>query len=310
MQLSQDFTLALETDSAEAFEQALVKFKRLKEVKANGKIEIGFLTKTIKPIGLGVGERLALSTGKKRLAWLGRLATDDKAAARCLACYVLGEVGKQEPVSIVKIAHRLAADDRGEVRECLANAFDDQVGPTQPDFVYDLMAQWVTDSSPNVRRCTTNALLRIGIRTPRRVLTLMEKLRHDESEYVRKNVAFCLQQIAKEKHPSLGKGNADNPDVMLITLAYWVKDANRHNRWIVATTLGNVWAKNRMAQVLALLRTLAGDEDKLVRTAVATALRVLAKYDDKAVRATASHWQKDSDERVRQIGERVLKKID
>jgi 3-methyladenine DNA glycosylase AlkC len=309
MQLVQDFQLAIESDSMEALELALARFKRLKEVKANGKIEIGFLIKTIKPIGLAAGEKLAAANEKKRSAWLGRLATDEKAAVRSLACYVLGEIGKAEPASIIKIAHRLAADDRWEVRECIANTFDDQIGLTQPEFVYDLMVQWATDPSPNVRRCTTNALMRIGIRTPRKVIAVMEKLRHDESEYVRKNVAFCLQQIAKEKHPILGKGNADNPDVMLMTLAYWVKDANRHNRWIVATTLGNVWAETRLARVLALLRTLANDEDKLVRNAVASSLRVLAKYDAEAVKATAAHWAQDSDERVRQIGERALKKI-
>jgi 3-methyladenine DNA glycosylase AlkC len=310
MQLLPDFLLALATDSGAAFDSALLAFKKLKEVKANGKIEIGFLIKVIKPLGLGVGERLAVSNGKTRSVWLGRLATDEKAAARCLACYVLGEVGKGEPSSIIKIAHRLAADERWEVRECLANAFDDQIGLAQPEFVYDLMAGWVADPSPNVRRCPTNALMRIGIRTPRRVIALMEKLRHDESEYVRKNVAFCLQQIAKEKHPILGKGNPDNPEVILATLGDWAQDVNPHNRWIVATTLGNVWAKNRMAQALTLLRLLADDEDKRVRTAVTSSLRDLAKHDSPAVAATATAWAQDSAERVREIGERVLRKID
>jgi 3-methyladenine DNA glycosylase AlkC len=221
----------------------------------------------------------------------------------------MGETGKRGPTSIVAIAHKLAADDRWEVRECIANAFDDQVGIEQPEFVYDLMRQWVTDPSPNVRRCTTNALMRYGIRQPKRVITLMEQLRHDESEYVRKNVAFCLQQIAKDKHPILGKGNPDNPDVMLNALKYWLKDTNKYNRWIIATTLGNVWAKDRLEPALDLLHSLAADEDRFVHNAAASSLRDLAKYGPEQALAAAQAWAKDANETVRLVGEKVLKKL-
>ncbi|MEK6574043.1 MAG: HEAT repeat domain-containing protein, partial [Chloroflexota bacterium] len=256
------------------------------------------------------GERLAESDEKVRARWLKRLATDEKAAARCMACFVLGEIGRVAPSSIADPAHKLAADDRWEVRECIANAFDDQIGVAQPELVYDLMRRWVADSSPNVRRVPTNALMRYGIKQPRKVIALMDKLRRDESEYVRKNVKFCLQQIAKEKHPVLGTGNPDNPDVMLATLREWAKDTSKHNRWIVAGALGNVWARGRAPQAIAILRTLAADEDKLVRGAVSTAMRVLAKYDGDAVTAAARQWAHDADENVRQTGEHVLKKLD
>jgi 3-methyladenine DNA glycosylase AlkC len=309
MTLLPAFLAALEGDSSDALEGALIAFCKLPEVKANGKIEIGFLLRTIKPLGLGIGERLAQATAKPRERWLKRLATHEKAAVRCLACYVLGELGKVGPTGIIATAHKLAADDRWEVRECIANAFDDQIGLAQPEFAYELMRQWVTDPSPNVRRCTTNALMRYGIIHPKRVITLMEQLRHDESEYVRKNVAFCLQQIAKEKHPILGKGHADNPDVMLTTLKYWIKDTNHHNRWIVATTLGNVWAKQRLEPAFELLHTLAADEDRLVRNAAASSLRDLAKYGPEEARAAAQAWATDSNETVRLVGEKVLKKL-
>src|SRR5262245_15602671 len=233
-----DFIAAADSEALEVLDAALAGFKRLKEVKGNGPVEIGFLTKTIKPIGLALGARMAGWDGKRRSGWLKRLATDEKAAARCLACFVLGEVGKADPESIVPIAYKLAKDDRWAVRECIANAFDDQIGLAHPEFVYDLMRQWVADSSPNVRRVPTNALMRYGIRNPRKVIALMDRLRHDESEYVRKNVKFCLQQIAKEKHPVLGAGHPDNPDLMLKTLGDWARDPDKNNRWIVANTLG------------------------------------------------------------------------
>lgn len=309
MQLLQDFIAAADAESFEAFEAALGKFKLLKEVKGNGKVEIGPTVKVIKPIGAAVGERLAASNEKVRARWLKRLATDERAAVRCMACFVLGEIGRVAPSSIVDAAHKLAADDRWEVRECIANAFDDQIGLAQPEFVYELMRLWVADPSPNVRRVPTNALMRYGIKQPRKVIALMDKLRRDESEYVRKNVKFCLQQIAKEKHPVLGAGNPDNPDVMLATLREWAKDTDRHNRWIVAAALGNVWARGRVPQAIAILMTLAADEDKWVRGAVSASMRDLAKYDADAVTAAAEQWANATNENVRQIGERVLKKI-
>lgn len=300
-----DFIAAVDADSPEP---ALAVFKKLKEVKANGPVEIGFVAKKVKPIGIAVGERLAADS-KRRMRWLKRLASDDKAATRCLACVVLGEIGKVDPDSIVATAHKLAADDRWEVRECIANAFDDQIGLKQPEFVYNLMRQWVADPSPNVRRIPTNALMRYGIKQPRKVIALMDQLRHDESEYVRKNVKFCLQQIAKEKHPILGAGNADNPDVMLATLAVWANDTNKHNRWIVAGTLGNVWARGRVPQAIQILLTLAADDDRLVRGAVTASMRDLAKFDADAVTAAAQRWASDADPNVQQTGRLALKKL-
>ncbi len=306
--LLSDFIAAVDSESLDSFEAALRAFKKLKEVKANDNVEISFVVKTIKPIGLAVGERLAAKP-KSRMAWLKKLVADDKAATRCLACIVLGEIGKAAPDSVVATAHKLATDSRWEVRECIANAFDDQIGLTQPEFVYNLMKQWVADPSPNTRRVPTNALMRYGIKQPRKVIALMDKLRRDESEYVRKNVKFCLQQIAKEKHPILGPGQADNPDVMLATLTEWAKDTNKHNRWIVAGTLGNVWAKGRVLQAINILATLAADDDKLVRGAVATATRELAKFDAEVVTAAANAWAADSNPNVQQTGALVLKKL-
>ncbi len=281
--------------------------KAAPEVEADAPIGPALMFRTILPLGKEHGASIALRADAIDI--VGRLAADEKAAVRALACVVLGEIGQVAPQSVVTVAHRLAADERWEVREAIANALDDQVGRIQPEFVYELMSQWVHDPDPNVRRAPTNALMRYGIRQPRKVIVLMKELLHDDSEYVRKNVAFCLQQIAKTKHPILGAGNADNPDVMLETLQGWSKDPDWRARWIIAQTLGNVWAKDRIAQALKLLKELAADGNKRVQTAVAGSLKELARKNPDDVRQAVHKWSKDKNANVRAVAEKAIEKL-
>jgi len=277
------------------------------EIEADGPIGPGMMFKTIAPMGKEFGASIAQRADA--VATVERLAADEKAAVRALACVVLGEVGQVTPQSIVDVAHRLAADERWEVREAIANAFDDQVGRTQPEFVYELMARWVHDPDANVRRVPTNALMRYGIRQPRKVIALMKELLHDDSEYVRKNVAFCLQQIAKVKHPILGAGNADNPDVMLETLREWSADTDWRTRWIMAQTLGNVWAKDHVADALKLLKKLAADGNRRVQTAVVGSLKELARKNPDEVKQAVTQWGKDRNANVRAVAEKASRAL-
>jgi 3-methyladenine DNA glycosylase AlkC len=277
------------------------------EVKANGPIGPALMFKTIAPLGKKIGASIA--SRADAVAVVEQLAADEKAAIRALACVVLGEVGQVAPQGIVDVAHRLAADERWEVREAIANAFDDQVWRAQPEFVYELMAKWVRDPDANVRRVPTNALMRYGIRQPRKVIVLMKELLHDDSEYVRKNVAFCLQQIAKVKHPILGAGNADNPDVMLATLREWSADTDWRTRWIIARTLGNVWAKDHVTDALKLLKKLAADGNKRVQTAVVGSLKELARKNPDAVKQAVTPWSEDKNANVRAVAEKASRAL-
>jgi 3-methyladenine DNA glycosylase AlkC len=273
------------------------------EIEADGPIGPTLMFKTIAPLGKEIGA--AVAQRRDALTVLNRLAADDKAAVRALACVILGEVGQVAPENITEVAHHLAADERWEVREAIANAFDDQVCRTQAEFVYGLMAQWVHDADANVRRVPTNALMRYGIHQPRKVIALMKVLLHDDSEYVRKNVAFCLQQIAKVKHPILGTGNADNPDVMLETLQEWSDDPDWRARWIIAQTLGNVWAKDHVAEACRLLKKLAADGNKRVQTAIVGALKELARKNPDVVKQVVSRWSQDKNANVRAAAARA-----
>ncbi len=73
------------------------------------------------------------------------------------------------------------------------------------------MSRWVHDPDENVRRVPTNALMRYGRRHPEQVVGLMGALLHDDSAYVRKNVAFCLGIMGLE-HFRILVPNARNWD--------------------------------------------------------------------------------------------------
>jgi 3-methyladenine DNA glycosylase AlkC len=286
---------------------ATKQLKAVFEVGADAPIGPALMFKTIVPLGKEIGAQVAKRADAVSI--VNQLAADEKVAIRALACVILGEVGQAAPKRIVDVAHRLAADERWEVREAIANAFDDQVWQTQPEFVYKLMAQWVHDPDANVRRVPTNALMRYGIRQPLKVIALMKELQHDDSEYVRKNVAFCLQQIAKVKHPILGTGHADNPDVMLAALREWSDDTDWRARWIIARTLGNVWAKDRTAEALKLLKKLAADGNKRVQAAVVSALQELARKNPNVVKQTLAKWGKDKNADVRALVQKAQGKL-
>lgn len=90
--------------------------------------------------------------------------------------------------------------------------------------VFHYLKKWVSDSDVNVRRLVsegTRPRLPWSQRLPefqddpRSVIELLEKLKDDPEEYVRRSVANNLNDISK-----------DNPDVVIETVTRWSKGAN------------------------------------------------------------------------------------
>jgi 3-methyladenine DNA glycosylase AlkC len=91
-----------------------------------------------------------------------------------------------------------------------------------PEQTLAILAEWATDPSPHVRRLVsegTRPRLPWGMRLnqfiadPTAALTLLEPLRHDPSEYVRRSVANHLNDVTK-----------DNPEAALAALRRWNAD--------------------------------------------------------------------------------------
>ena len=97
------------------------------------------------------------------------------------------------------------------------------------------LSEWATDPSPHVRRLVSEGTrprlpwaprLRQFQADPVPVLALLELLKDDPAQYVRRSVANNLNDIGK-----------DHPQVLTDTAQAWLKDASAERAWIVGHAL-------------------------------------------------------------------------
>ncbi|MFO7321578.1 MAG: DNA alkylation repair protein [Chloroflexota bacterium] len=112
------------------------------------------------------------------------------------------------------------------------------------------MLRWAGHENEHVRRLASEGCrprLPWGValpalkRDPTPILPVLERLKNDESEYVRRSVANNLNDIAK-----------DNPDIALATLRRWNREHGEGVRWVVAHGLRTL-VKEGNRDALALL---------------------------------------------------------
>jgi 3-methyladenine DNA glycosylase AlkC len=116
-----------------------------------------------------------------------------------------------------------------------------------------LMAQllaWAGDANEHVRRLASEGCrprLPWGValtpfkNDPSPILPILERLKNDPSEYVRRSVANNLNDIAK-----------DNPQVVIDVLRRWQSDADANVQWITSRALRTL-VKSGHTEALALL---------------------------------------------------------
>jgi 3-methyladenine DNA glycosylase AlkC len=94
-----------------------------------------------------------------------------------------------------------------------------------------VLHQWATDANEHVRRLAAEGSRPRGVwvahipafrEDPRPVIELLEKLKADDSLYVRKAVANNLNDISK-----------DHPDLVIKTALRWKKTDHVHTNWII-----------------------------------------------------------------------------
>lgn len=99
------------------------------------------------------------------------------------------------------------------------------------DTTWKHLEQWCNNRDEHVRRLVSEgtrprlpwgAQLAELIRDPKPVLPLLEKLKDDKSEYVRRSVANNLNDISK-----------DHPELVIRTGKRWLKQATSERQWII-----------------------------------------------------------------------------
>ncbi|OII66722.1 DNA alkylation repair protein [Streptomyces sp. CC77] len=131
----------------------------------------------------------------------------------------------------------------------------------------DRVARWAVSPSHNVRRLATEGIrsrlpwhrtLTVFVKDPQPVLEILEPLRSDPSEYVRKSVANNLNDISK-----------DHPQVALDTALRWLEESpTPETRWIVKHGLRTLVKKGDQ-QALALLGATGGEHVLVPRLRIA-----------------------------------------
>ena len=100
------------------------------------------------------------------------------------------------------------------------------------------MEKWSLSSNFHVRRLSCEGArprlpwapkLNIFIENPQPLIPILENLKDDSSNYVKKSVANCLRDILK-----------DNPEVGKSIIDGWLTNAGKNRKWIIKHALRNL----------------------------------------------------------------------
>lgn len=178
--------------------------------------------------GLGAAVRAELPRGRAGERVFERLATHRSDVARELAAYSIRaqELDLEERLERMR---RFAADAHMAVRECAWEAM-------RPHLVKELeralvlLEPWTVDTDANVRRCAIEATRPRGVWTahcdalkerPERAELLLEPVRSDASDYVRRSVANWVNDASKSR-----------PDWARALCARWMRESpTPETRW-------------------------------------------------------------------------------
>lgn len=140
-----------------------------------------------------------------------------------LAIFWLAEVIKKDPEAFLACEHQIlawASDDDWEIRELTLEFVVNGI-KYYPDTILSKAREWAVSTNPNLRRLASEGIRPRGstrwLRDPAQnnmILDLLEQLRFDSSEYVRKSVSNNLKDLTKYM-----------PEKILPLLTRWVHEA-------------------------------------------------------------------------------------
>jgi 3-methyladenine DNA glycosylase AlkC len=116
---------------------------------------------------------------------------------------------------------KLASHDDWRKREDAATALV-EISKKKEDEVLNEMILWAEEKDSNIRRASSEGLRGVARRNPEKILPIIEKLKTDESLYVRKSVAALLRAISKK-----------NSEFVVVLCRKWARVGNKNTNWII-----------------------------------------------------------------------------
>ena len=181
----------------------------------------------------GAGSLLACYA---HLAWqfdqvLEAAAAHPSDTVRGWAAFMVASDGRLSFGRRLQLARRFAKDRHETVRECASESIRDHLGDHLAPALRMLKA-WATDPDERIRHCAIEILRPVGYSAhridafrarPARALPLLEAVRTDPSEYVRRAVVDWLEDA-----------RLDHPDWVAALCARWLKESpTPETQWIV-----------------------------------------------------------------------------
>jgi 3-methyladenine DNA glycosylase AlkC len=168
-------------------------------------------------------------------AVIDALAAHRVALAREWAAYAVGSLPSLELAERLALLRPLATDESLNVRESAWMGFRAHVA-ADLDLGLRLLEEWVRDPDPNVRRCAVEGTRPRGVwsrhipelrREPERAAHLLEPVRSDGSDYVRRSVANWINDASK-----------DRPDWAVALTSRWRRESpTPETEWIARHAL-------------------------------------------------------------------------
>jgi 3-methyladenine DNA glycosylase AlkC len=163
------------------------------------------------------------------------LATHHVAYAREWAAYAVGELPSLELAERLALLRPLAKDESFSVREAAWVGFREHVA-ADLSLGLSLLKVWIRDPDPNVRRCAVEGTRPRGVwcrhipelrQEPERAAYLLEPVRSDASDYVRRSVANWINDASK-----------DRPEWAVAVTSRWLRESpTPETEWIARHAL-------------------------------------------------------------------------
>jgi 3-methyladenine DNA glycosylase AlkC len=218
--------------------------------------------------------------------WAVWMAEQPGPTARELGALMLAQTYPHHKEEALPLLQQLADDGHWEVREWAGSAAGELLSRHFEE-MYPVLMRWAGGRSELARRAVAVAVRgATDSRKPEHceaLFALIEPLVTDRAEYVRRNTGPF----------AVGKMLHHYPETTLRRVREWASREDEMSRWNAAMVFTSASARNHVDAALEILSELARDERRLVRTAVAAALRNLIKRDGDRVVPELREWLKD-----------------